>query len=108
MNRWSRFLALGAALLSACGTPHGQPHSNAESLAPNEVWTLARYFPQTAQRVTAKTAVEARRLRSPVQSIWLSRMIIRFTTSSPGAAGEPPCQRSRRAPAECSPTNRST
>jgi mono/diheme cytochrome c family protein len=30
-------LALGAILSSACGTPHGQPSSNAEALAPNEV-----------------------------------------------------------------------
>ena len=37
MNRLSPFVALGAMLLSACGTPHGQPHGNAETLAPNEV-----------------------------------------------------------------------
>ena len=30
-------LALGAVLLSACGTPHGQPLANDEVLAPNEV-----------------------------------------------------------------------
>jgi len=37
VNRFSPFLALGAVLLSACGTPHGQPHGSAEVLAPNEV-----------------------------------------------------------------------
>jgi len=31
------FLAFGSVLLSACATPHGQPHGDAESLAPNEV-----------------------------------------------------------------------
>ena len=37
MNRVSSFLALGAILVSACGTPRGQPHGSAEVLAPNEV-----------------------------------------------------------------------
>jgi cytochrome c oxidase cbb3-type subunit III len=37
VNRVSSFLALGAILVSACGTPRGQPHGSAEVLAPNEV-----------------------------------------------------------------------
>ena len=37
MNRRLLFLALGAALFSACGKPHGQPERNAEELAPNQV-----------------------------------------------------------------------
>jgi len=36
--------ALGAALLSACGTPHGQPHGDAETLAPNEVLEFATLY----------------------------------------------------------------
>jgi mono/diheme cytochrome c family protein len=31
------FAVLGAALLSGCGTPHGQPRAGSETLAPNEV-----------------------------------------------------------------------
>lgn len=31
------FVVLGAILLSACGTPHGQPDGNAEELAPSEI-----------------------------------------------------------------------
>ena len=38
------FLTLGAALLSACGTPHGQPHGDAEALAPNEVLEFATLY----------------------------------------------------------------
>jgi len=37
VNRLSPLLALGAVLLSGCGTPHGQPQGSAEVLAPNEV-----------------------------------------------------------------------
>ena len=37
MNRLSQLLALIAALLTGCGTPHGQPQGGAEVLAPNEV-----------------------------------------------------------------------
>jgi cytochrome c oxidase cbb3-type subunit 3 len=37
VNRVHSFLALGAILISACGTPRGQPHGSAEVLAPNEV-----------------------------------------------------------------------
>jgi cytochrome c oxidase cbb3-type subunit 3 len=44
VNRLSPCLALGAALLSACGTPHGQPHGNAEALAPNEVLEFGALF----------------------------------------------------------------
>lgn len=44
MNRLSPILALGAVLLSACATPHGQPHANAETLAPNEVMDFAVLF----------------------------------------------------------------
>jgi mono/diheme cytochrome c family protein len=36
--------ALGAALFSACGTPHGQPRGNAEALAPNEVLEFATLY----------------------------------------------------------------
>jgi cytochrome c oxidase cbb3-type subunit III len=36
--------ALGAALFSACGTPHGQPHGNAEAIAPNEVLEFATLY----------------------------------------------------------------
>jgi mono/diheme cytochrome c family protein len=44
VNRLSTLLALGAALFSACGTPHGQPHGNAEALAPNEVLEFGALF----------------------------------------------------------------
>ena len=44
MNRLSIFLALGAALFSACGMPHGQPHGDAEALAPNEVLEFATLY----------------------------------------------------------------
>lgn len=44
MNRLSPFLALGAVLFSACGTPHGQPHGRAEVLAPNEVLDFGALF----------------------------------------------------------------
>lgn len=37
LRRLYIFAALGAALLSGCGTPHGQPLSGSETLAPNEV-----------------------------------------------------------------------
>jgi cytochrome c oxidase cbb3-type subunit 3 len=37
VNRVSSFLAFGAILVSACGTPRGQPRGSAEVLAPNEV-----------------------------------------------------------------------
>jgi len=44
VNRVSSFLALGAALLSACGAPHGQPDSSAKELAPNEVLEFAPLY----------------------------------------------------------------
>jgi cytochrome c oxidase cbb3-type subunit 3 len=44
VNRLSPFLALGAVLFSACGTPHGQPHGDAEALAPNEVLEFGALF----------------------------------------------------------------
>jgi cytochrome c oxidase cbb3-type subunit 3 len=44
VNRLSLFLALGATLFSACGTPHGQPHGNREALAPNEVLEFATLY----------------------------------------------------------------
>jgi cytochrome c oxidase cbb3-type subunit 3 len=44
VNRYFPFLALGAALFSACGTPHGQPQRNAEELAPNEVLEFATLY----------------------------------------------------------------
>jgi mono/diheme cytochrome c family protein len=44
VNRLSPFLAFGAILFSACGTPHGQPHGNAEALAPNEVLEFATLY----------------------------------------------------------------
>ena len=44
MNRLSPFLAFGAILFSACGTPHGQPQGNAEVLAPNEVLEFATLY----------------------------------------------------------------
>jgi cytochrome c oxidase cbb3-type subunit III len=44
VNRLSPFLALGAILFSACGRPHGQPHSGAETLAPNEVLEFGALF----------------------------------------------------------------
>ena len=37
IRRLGMFAALAAVWLSACGTPHGQPRSGAEILAPNEV-----------------------------------------------------------------------
>ena len=44
MNRLTPLLALGAILFSACGKPHGQPHGNAEALAPNEVLEFATLY----------------------------------------------------------------
>ena len=44
MNRFSAFLALGAVLFSACGTPHGQPDGSAKELAPNEVLEFAALY----------------------------------------------------------------
>ncbi len=44
MNRLSPFLALGAILFSACGTPHGQPQKDSENLAPNEVLEFGQLF----------------------------------------------------------------
>jgi mono/diheme cytochrome c family protein len=44
VNRLSPFLALGAVLVSACGTPHGQPRAGAEELAPNEVLEFATLY----------------------------------------------------------------
>jgi mono/diheme cytochrome c family protein len=44
VNRFCPFVALGAVLLSACATPHGQPHGDAESLAPNEVLEFGALF----------------------------------------------------------------
>jgi len=37
-------IALGAALLSSCGTPHGQPRGNAEAIAPSEVLEFATLY----------------------------------------------------------------
>jgi cytochrome c oxidase cbb3-type subunit III len=36
--------ALGAALLSGCGAPHGQPNKGAEVLAPNEVFEFGTLY----------------------------------------------------------------
>lgn len=44
MNRLSPFLALGAVLLSACGTPRGQPTGSAEVIAPNELLDFGALF----------------------------------------------------------------
>jgi cytochrome c oxidase cbb3-type subunit 3 len=44
VNRLSTFLTLGAILFSACGTPHGQPQSMAEQLAPNEILDFATLY----------------------------------------------------------------
>ena len=44
MNRLSAFIAVISVLFSACGTPHGQPRGNAESLAPNEVLDFATLY----------------------------------------------------------------
>ena len=44
MNRLIPFLALGAILFSACGRPHGQPHGDAESVAPSEVLDFAALY----------------------------------------------------------------
>lgn len=38
------FLALAALLLSACGTPHGQPQKDSETFAPNEVLEFGALF----------------------------------------------------------------
>jgi cytochrome c oxidase cbb3-type subunit III len=37
-------LAFAAILLSACGTPHGQPHKDSENLAPTEVLDFGQLF----------------------------------------------------------------
>lgn len=44
MNRLSAFAVLGAILLSACGTPHGQPQRTEETLAPNEILDFATLY----------------------------------------------------------------
>ena len=44
MNRLSPVLVLSATLFSACGTPHGQPHGNAQALAPSEVLEFDALF----------------------------------------------------------------
>jgi cytochrome c oxidase cbb3-type subunit III len=44
VNRLAPFLALGAILLSACGTPHGQPLKDSETLAPNQVMEFGQLF----------------------------------------------------------------
>jgi cytochrome c oxidase cbb3-type subunit 3 len=44
VNRLSPFLAVAAILFSACGAPHGQPHGNAETLAPSEVTDFGALF----------------------------------------------------------------
>lgn len=43
MNR-PAFFVVGAVLLSACGTPHGQPNRNAEQLAPSEILDFATLY----------------------------------------------------------------
>jgi mono/diheme cytochrome c family protein len=44
VKRLSPFLMLGAILFSSCGTPHGQPQNNSESLAPSEVLEFATLY----------------------------------------------------------------
>ena len=44
MNRLHTFLALGAVLLSACGRPPGQPGTDAEAVAPNEVLEFSTLY----------------------------------------------------------------
>jgi cytochrome c oxidase cbb3-type subunit III len=44
VNRLAPFLALGAILFSACGTPHGQPQKDSETPAPNEVLEFGQLF----------------------------------------------------------------
>jgi mono/diheme cytochrome c family protein len=39
-----KFLTLAAIFLAGCGAPHGQPHSDSEVLAPNEVLEFAPLF----------------------------------------------------------------
>ena len=64
------FAALAAILLSGCGAPHGQPQQGFGSpSAESKFWNLALCTPKTARAVTARTDVEARRSRSPIQFI---------------------------------------
>ncbi len=44
MKRFSPLPILAAALFSACGTPHGEPQKDSESLAPNEVLEFAALY----------------------------------------------------------------
>jgi len=44
VKRFSPFLTLAAILFSACGTPHGQPRGNAETVAPSEVVDFGALF----------------------------------------------------------------
>jgi len=39
-------VAFGAALLTGCGTPHGQPRAGTEELAPNEVLEFGALYAQ--------------------------------------------------------------
>lgn len=38
------YAALGAALLSGCGSPHGEPRKGSETLAPNEILEFATLY----------------------------------------------------------------
>lgn len=51
LKRWRShivctFAALGALLLSGCGTPHGQPRTGSETFAPSEVSDFATLYAQ--------------------------------------------------------------
>ena len=73
MNRVSSFLALGAILVSACGTPHGQPHGSAEVLAPNEVLEFAHSVLCQLRRVSRRERSWRRGNRSGRPSVHCPR-----------------------------------
>ncbi|HLK64297.1 MAG TPA: c-type cytochrome [Bryobacteraceae bacterium] len=44
MNRLTPLVAFAVALFSACGTPHGQPHDDADTAAPNEILEFSTLY----------------------------------------------------------------
>ena len=54
MNRLA-VVTLAAALLSACGTPHGQPNRNTEELAPSEVLDFATLYAENCAACHGET-----------------------------------------------------
>ena len=49
-----RFATLAAIFLAGCGAPHGQPRSDSEVLAPNEVLEFGPLFSENCAPVTVR------------------------------------------------------